>query len=318
MRALAILSLLLALVLLALGAYLRLDQAGIGCADWPACYGRIGAPQDEAPTVGTTFARLSEELGQSADWPRRIHRLIASALGLLALGLCVVAVRRRRQRLPALAVLALVVFLAWLGIHSAGLHRPAVVMGNLLGGFALLALLGWMVFRDARPRANAPLAVRRWVAAAALLLGLQIAIGGLVSANFAAAACTTVPACDGSWLPGGGLWTAFDLDRELAVDADGRVRTGPEQADVHKLHRLVGVVAAATILVATLLALRARLGASALAVLVVAALEFFIGVLAVASDIPIGIAVAHNLLAAILLLGLIRLHALCRNRQALL
>ncbi len=318
MRALAIFSLILALVLLALGAYLRLDQAGVGCADWPGCYGRIGAPQDGVPTVGSTLERLTGDLGKPAHWPRRAHRLVASTLGLLALGLCVIAVRTRRQRVPAVAVLALVVFLAWLGMYSAGLHRPAVVMGNLLGGFALLALLGWMVFRGARPRANAPRAVRRWVAAAALLLGLQIALGGLVSANFAAVACTTVPACDGSWLPGGDLWAAFDLDRELAVDAEGRVLTGPEQADIHKLHRLVGAVTAATILVATLLALRARLGASALAVLVVAALEFLVGVLAVAYDIPIGVAVTHNLLAAVLLLGLLRLHALCRNRQALL
>ncbi len=318
MRALAVFSLILALALLAAGSYLRLENAGIGCADWPGCYGRIGASQDGQPTVGGTIERLADELGQPSSWITRAHRLVAGLLGLLALAMSIVAVRTRQHRMPAFAILGLVVFLAWLGMYSAGLHRPAVVMGNLLGGFALLALLGWIVFHDARPRANAPRSVRRWVAAALLLLGLQIALGGLVSANFAAAACPTMPACNGSWLPGKNLWKAFDLDRELQTDADGRVLSGPQQADIHKLHRLTGVLAAMAILVATAMALRARLGASALAVLLVAALEFHIGILAVLADIPIGVAVAHNVLAAILLLGLLRLHALCRNRQALL
>lgn len=318
MRALAVLSLILTLVLLALGSYLRLDQSGIGCVDWPGCYGQIGAPEPDTPGIGGTIERLADVMGQPPDWPRRVHRLVAGAIGLLAVGLCVVAVRARRHRLLALAILALVIFLAWLGMYSTGLHSPAVVMGNLLGGFTLAALLGWIVFRDARPRANAGAGVRRWVAAALLLLCLQIALGGLTSANFAATACETLPDCQGTWLPGKDIWTAFDLTRRLEVGPTGLVLGGAERADIHKLHRIVGVLTVLATIVATALALRARLGATAVAVLAIAVLEFGAGAAAIRAELPLGVAVAHNGLAAILMLGLLRLLALCRNRQALL
>ena len=215
-------------------------------------------------------------------------------------------------------LLGLTVFLAWLGIYSGGLHSPAVVMGNLGGGFAMLGLLGWMVFRSARPRANAPAIVRRWVVAALLLLCLQIALGGLTSANFAASACRTIPDCQGSWLPGSNVWTAFDLTRQHEIGPTGLALGGPERTDIHKLHRIVAVLAALVVIAAGLLALRARLGLTAVTVVAILVAEFSVGIAAILTDLPIGIAVAHNWLAAMLLLSLLRLLAECRNRQALL
>lgn len=318
MRALAIVSLIFVLVLVSVSAYLRLDQSGIGCADWPTCYGMIGAAAEAEPTVGSTYERLALEAHEPLSWATPVHRLVASVLGLLILGMALLSLRTRRDRLLSLALLGLTVFLAWLGIYSGGLHNPAVVMGNLGGGFAMLALLGWMIFRHARPRANASAVVRRWVAAALLLLCLQIAIGGLTSANFAASACQTVPDCHGSWLPGDNLWTAFDLGRQHEIGPTGLALGGPERADIHKLHRLTASLTLVTALVAGVLALRAKLTGAALTVLALVALEFGVGVAAILTDIPIGVAVAHNWLAAILLLVLLRLLALCRNRQALL
>ena len=318
MRALAIVSLLFVLALVSVSAYLRLDNSGIGCADWPACYGLIGAPEEDTPSVGSTYERLALEAQQPLSWATPAHRLIASVLGLLILGMALLSVRQRRDRLLSFALLALTVFLAWLGIYSGGLHSPAVVMGNLGGGFAMLGLLGWLVFRDSRPIANAPLTVRRWVAAAVLLLCLQIALGGLTSANFAASACQTVPDCHGSWLPGGNLWTAFDLTRQQEIGPTGLALGGAERTDIHKLHRLFAVVTLLAAFVAGGLALRAGLIAAGLVVLILVAAEFSVGVAAILTDVPIGIAVAHNWLAAILLLGLLRLLALSRNRQALL
>ena len=318
MRALAVISLLLVLALVSISAYLRLDHSGIGCADWPACYGLIGAPADEAPTAGTTYERLALDAQEPLSWATPAHRLIASLLGILVLAMTLVSVRTRRDRLPAFTLLGLTVFLAWLGSYSAGLHSPAVVMGNLAGGFAMLGLLGWLVFRDARPHANASTAVRRWVAAALIILCVQIALGGLTSANFAASACQSVPDCHGTWLPGGDLWIAFDLTRIHDVSPTGLALGGAERADIHKLHRIVAVLTLATTLVAGFLALRARLTGAAITVIALIAIEFYIGVTAILSDLPITIAVAHNWLAAILLLGLLRLLALCRNRQALL
>jgi cytochrome c oxidase assembly protein subunit 15 len=317
-RALAIVSLLFVLALVSVSAYLRLDNSGIGCADWPACYGLIGVPAEGAPSIGSTYERLAHEAQQPMSWATPAHRLIASVLGLLILGMALLSVSQRRDRLLSFALLTLTVFLAWLGIYSGGLHSPAVVMGNLGGGFAMLGLLGWMIFRSARPAANAPLMVRRWVVAAVLLVCLQIMLGGLTSANFAASACQTLPDCHGSWLPGGDLRAAFDLTRQHEIGPTGFALGGAERADIHKLHRLFAVATLLTALVAAIVALRAGLLAGAVTVLILVTAEFSVGVAAIVTDLPIAVAVAHNWLAAILLLGLLRLLALSRNRQALL
>lgn len=318
MRALAIVSLIFVLALVSVSAYLRLENSGIGCPDWPACYGLIGDQAETAPTVGSTYERLAIEAQEPLSWATPVHRLVASVLGLLVLGMALLSLRARKQRLMSFTLLGLTVFLAWLGIYSGGLHSPAVVMGNLGGGFTMLGLLGWMVFREAKPRANASPYVRRWVAAALVLLCIQIALGGLTSANFAASACQTLPDCHGSWLPGNDLWTAFDLTRQHEISSTGIAIGGAERADIQKLHRLVAIVTAFTALFAGFLALRAKLTGAALAILILVAAECCIGVAAILAGLPIGIAVAHNWLAAILLLGLLRLFALCRNRQALL
>lgn len=298
MRALAIASLLFVLALVSVNAHLRLEYAGIGCPDWPACYGQIGTAADE-----------------QASSPQSI---LAIVLGLLILGMTVMSIRARRDRLLSLTLLGLTVLLAWLGLNPAGLHSPAMVMGSIGAGYITLGLLGWMIFRNARPHANASRRVRRWVVAALVLLFLQIGLGGLTSANFAATACLSLPDCHGTWLPGSDLGAAFDLTRQHEIGPGGLAIGGTERADIHKVHRLVAV---ATLLVAVFaggLAVAGQMGATAVAVVVLAALEFFVGAAAILTDLPIGIAVAHNWLAAILLLGLLRLFALCRNRQALL
>jgi cytochrome c oxidase assembly protein subunit 15 len=318
MRKLAIISLLLVIALVSVSAYLRLDNSGIGCADWPDCYGKIGAADMVEPTIGSTYERLAVDAQQPLSWATPVHRLVASVLGLTVLAMALVSVRLKRDRLMSFLLLALTVFLAWLGIYSGGLHSPAVVMGNLGGGFAMLGLLGWMTFRNARPNSNAPSFVRSWVVAALLLLCLQIALGGLTSANFAASACQTLPDCHGSYLPGGELATAFDLSRSHEIGPSGLAIGGGERADIHKLHRIGAVITAATALFAGVLALRAGLGLTAFVVSILVAAEFSVGIAAILTDLPISIAVAHNWLAAMLLLGLLRLLALCNNRQALL
>jgi cytochrome c oxidase assembly protein subunit 15 len=293
MRLLATISLLFVIALVSVSAYLRLDNSGIGCADWPACYGLIGEPAAEAPTVGSTYERIVVEAQMA-----------------------ILSVLKRRDQLLSFTLLGLTVFLAWLGIYSGGLHSPAVVMGNLGGGFAMLGLLGWMVFRDARPRQTVPTTVRGWAIAALLLLCMQIGLGGLTSANFAASACQTVPDCHGSWLPGDDLSTAFDLTRQHEIGPTGMALGGPERADIHKLHRIVAVLATLTVLIAGLLALRDGFGVAAVVVMLLVIAEFTVGVAAILTKLPIGIAVAHNWLAAILLLSLLRLLAACNDRQA--
>lgn len=318
MQKLAAVSLLLVLMLVSVSAYLRLDNSGIGCADWPSCYGNIGDPASESPTIESTYERLGREAQEPMSWATPVHRLVASLLGLCVLAMALTSLRTRRDRTLSLSLLALTVFLAWLGIHSSGLHNPAVVMGNLAGGFTMLALLAWFVFRNAMPKRRIAVFVRRWVVAALVMLCGQIALGGLTSANFAASACQTLPDCHGSYLPGADLGKAFDLSRSHEIGPTGMALGGQERADIHKLHRIGAIVTAFACVIAGILALRAGAGGNAVLVIALVIAEFGVGVAAVLTHIPIEIAVAHNWLAAILLLALLRLLALCSNRQALL
>jgi cytochrome c oxidase assembly protein subunit 15 len=181
----------------------------------------------------------------------------------------------------------------------------------------MLGLLAWLTFRDAKPRANAPAALRTWVLLSLTVLCVQIALGGLTSANFAASACQTLPDCHGSYLPGADLATAFDLGRQHVIGPTGLALGGAERADIHKLHRLGAAATTALILFTGVLAFRAGLKNAAYVVLLLVAAEFSVGIAAILSQLPINVAVAHNWLAAMLLLSLLRLLALCNNRQAL-
>lgn len=317
MKQLTMAALLLVIALVSVSAHLRLEKSGIGCADWPACYGLIGAVEAELPSLAGTYDRLATDASEPLSWATPVHRLVASVLGLVVLAITLICWQRKRDRLISVSLLSLTVFLAWLGIYSLGLHSPAVVMANLTGGFSMLGLLGWMTLRDAKPRDNAPPGVQRWVVAALVLLGGQVVLGGLTSANFGASACQTLPDCHGSYLPGADLATAFDLSRIHEPGPSGLAPGGPERADIHKLHRLGAAVTSLFVLIAAGLAFRAKLRFAAVLILTIVTAEFAVGLAAILSDIPIAIAVAHNWLAAMLLLALLRLLALCKNQQAL-
>jgi len=317
MRKLAIASLALVILLVSLSAYLRLDHSGIGCEPWPACYGNIGVVASEV-TVGDAYERLLEEARQPLSWARPLHRLVASVLGVMMLALALLAIIRKRDRILAFSLLLLTVFLAWLGIFSEGINNPAVVMGNLAGGFSMLGLLGWMVFRTPRaaPAARRSILVLAIIALA--VLGLQILFGGLTSANFAASACRTVPDCHGSWLPGKNLAAAFDITQSHRIGASGNVLGGAERADIQKLHRLTAILTAALIIAVGIAAIRtqARYRTAATLLLIIVVAEFSVGVFAILADLPIVLAVAHNWLAALLLLSLLKLIADSRSQTA--
>jgi len=321
MKALILVSLLFVIVLVSLSAYLRLAHSGIGCADWPGCYGRIGEPQSVAQPVSpeNAYQRILAEASQPLAWATPLHRFVASVLGLLVVFLVVLALKNRRDRLISLALLFLTVFLALLGLKSGGLHSPAVVMGNLTGGFMMLGLLAWMLFKDdggGNPgKAFLP---GSFLTVAVLLLVSQILAGGLTSANFAATSCQTLPDCQGQWLPGKGVLNAMDLTTDHQVTSAGQVIGGQERIDIHIMHRLLAVVTALVLLLVGWMAWRVegRLRIAGIMLLLLVLAEFSIGVAAIASDLPIGLAVAHNWLAGMLLLVLLKIVALNRSMPA--
>jgi cytochrome c oxidase assembly protein subunit 15 len=318
MKGLAVLSLALVLLLAVLSAYLRLAHSGIGCSDWPACYGQIGEPPAiAAPTSPEdAYRKLVDESEQTLSWATPLHRLVASVLGLLVLALFVVALRQKRDRLICLGLLAVTVYLAILGIRSGSLHDPAVVMGNLAGGFAMLGLLGWLVY-SMGPRGQRLQGGRLLIALALLALCLQVLLGGLTSANFAAQACTDLPSCQGGWWPGPALRDALDLSREHAVTAAGQVIGGPEQVAIQRAHRIGALVTTFLVTAAALVGLLGggRFRPVAIFVLLLVAAELTAGALAVIGGVPMILALSHNVLAALLLLALLKLLALATGAR---
>ena len=313
MRVLAITSLLLVIVLVSLSAYLRLVNSGIGCADWPACYGRIGEPPTVAAAVPAdeAYRQLVRESNQPLSWATPLHRLVASVLGLLVLFIAFLSIRAKRQRLASLTLLALTIYLAVLGIRSGSLHDPSVVMGNLAGGFSMLGLLGWMVFSTGQRHGGGPRL--RWLTLAAITtLSIQILLGGLTSANFAATSCQTLPDCHGSWWPGSSLGTALDLSRKHDITESGQAIGGEERLAIHKAHRLGSILTVIITISAALAAWRANPAYRAIAIVIIDVLtsEFLLGITAVLSSLPISLAVAHNWFAGLLLLSSLKLFAL--------
>ncbi len=319
MKTLTGISLILVILLVSLSAYLRLVHSGIGCAEWPQCYGRIGhepaVAQSAAGKLRATgseaYRQLLEQSSQPLAWATPLHRLVASLLGLMVVFLNVLAVWQKRHRLISLALLALTVGLAWLGIRSGSLHDPAVVMGNLAGGFTMLGLLACLWFAlgsKAARHAGGGLAAGM-VLTAIVLLCAQILLGGFTSANFAALSCRSLPDCHGSWWPGADLAIAMDLTRRHQVTASGMAIGGPERIAIHKAHRLGALLATGIILLTAMLAIR-RGGAkrtTGVVILVLILTEFSVGIASVLSGLPIALAVAHNWLAALLLLCLLKL-----------
>lgn len=317
MRTTILISLLLVVLLVSLSAYLRLAHSGIGCADWPDCYGRIGDAPTETQTISSenAYKRIVAEASQPLAWATPLHRLVASVLGLFIVGLVVLSLKAGKDRLLSLALLGITVFLALLGVKSGGLHNPAVVMGNLGGGFLMLGLLGWMFFKsaggedDPGQTRSLPLSL---IILAVCVLVLQILMGGLTSANFAATACQSLPDCHGAWLPGPDLTTAMDLTRQLEVTSMGQAIGGQERTDIHIAHRLGAIVTTLLVFTVGLMAWRAggRLRLAGGLVLALVAAEFSIGIASVATGLPIGLAVAHNWVAGLLLLAMLKITAL--------
>jgi cytochrome c oxidase assembly protein subunit 15 len=323
MNALIKISLLSVMILVSLSAYLRLSHSGIGCPDWPSCYGRIGVPEQVTEVISkeNAYQRILAEAQQPLAWATPLHRFVASILGLFIVFLVMLAIKNKRDILLSLVLLVITVYLALLGLKSGGLHSPAVVMGNLGGGFLMLGLLGWMLFK--RQPVPETLEKKRLpgvlLGTATLVLVLQILLGGLTSANFAATSCQSLPDCHGSWLPGLDVFKAMDLSTEHEVTASGQVIGGQERIDIHITHRIFAVITALLLVVVGSMALKAgpglRLTGGIIILLVLT--EFTIGALAIAADIPIAMAVAHNWLAGLLLLALLKLVALNRSMSSL-
>ena len=318
-------TLLLAFGVILMGAYVRLSDAGLGCPDWPGCYGRMVAPS-HPEAVGEGYA--GRPLQSDKAWKEMIHRYLAGALGLAILALAGLAWRNRRRRqqpllLPSL-LLVLVILQAALGMWTVTLLvKPAVVTAHLLGGFATLALL-WLLLLQLR---GAPLSLpdvparrdRALMILALVALIAQITLGGWTSSNYAALSCSEFPTCyAGQWWPPTDFREAFVIWRGVGINYEYGVLESDARTAIHLTHRLGAL---ATLIIAGLLALRlvsrhpGPLRTAGLFLLAVLLLQVGLGIANVVGRLSLPVAVAHNGVAALLLLTMVTILWLSRRHE---
>ncbi|MHB8667311.1 MAG: COX15/CtaA family protein [Burkholderiales bacterium] len=281
-RVLVLAALLLVLVIITTSAYIRLSQAGFGCADWPACYDRNAASASAGHML---------PVRPSLYWARALHRLAASSAGILLLLIVVLGWNAPRVRLAAMAAVALAGFLAWLGRFTPS-DLPAVTVANLLGGMAMLALLSWLHRSGRGTNAGRTL---RWLALAAL--ALQIALGGMIGARHAVVSCVTLPGCTGGWWPDPVDWRLFNPFLAIsAPDPGSAARVALVMA-----HRYGAMMVAALLCALGVNAIRRGARVAGCVLLCLLATQLALGAGMVLADFPLLLVLLHNLCAALLL-----------------
>lgn len=311
-RRLVVIAFALTAVVVVFGAYVRLADAGLGCPDWPGCYGQL-TPHHAADEIGAAHAADPHgPVSLPKAWKEMFHRYLAASLGLLILVIAVLAWRHRRARGSApgvaTALVAVVVVQGMLGKWTVTLLlKPAIVTGHLLGGLTTLALLAWLTLEAFASRPRQPLASPSMVAAVrlgALLLLAQIALGGWTSTNYAALACTDFPTCHGSWWPSADYGHAFHLVRELGMTADGELLPLTALTAIHWSHRLGAAIAGGfLLLLGATLARREPLAGAVLMAAVTLQIAF--GIANVLWSLPLPLAAAHNAGAALLVVVMV-------------
>jgi cytochrome c oxidase assembly protein subunit 15 len=323
LRRLALAAMLLAFCVVVFGAYVRLTDAGLGCPDWPGCYGHVTPAAAAAADAGTADAPL--HLGKA--WNEMIHRYGASTLGLVIVVMAAFALRWRRHvdvpvGLP-LALVGMVIFQGMLGMWTVTLLlKPLIVSLHLVFGFTTLSMLWWL-WLTLRRRSSDPWSGTRAAlsggSTAALLrpaprflrrvaLVALIALVIQISTNYAAVACPDLPKCQASWWPEADFSEAFVLWRGLGINYEGGVLDHPARVAIHFTHRLGAVVASLALLFAAVMTWRTRLERNSRFAAAAA-----MAALMVLKGFPLWLATAHNAGAALLLLATLALNRALRR-----
>ena len=324
-QALALCGVALTAVVVVLGAYTRLVDAGLGCPDWPGCYGFLLVPETPAEIAAAEARYPEAPVEADKAWPEMVHRYFASALGLLAFALLASAWRWQRRQaaaggapeanaapplaLPA-ALVVLVLVQGAFGAWTVTLKLwPQVVTAHLLGGFAALALLWWHALRiGALPSPAVAPALARPAAWITGLVIAQVALGGWTSSNYAALACADFPACHGQLLPDMDFAKGFDIFQDIGPNYLGGALSSEARVAIQMTHRAGAV---AVLLAVAWLGWRLQ-GGLGWTLLAIVSGQFALGVANVLLSLPLAVATLHNAGAAALLLGLVTVNFAAR------
>ena len=304
---------LFAFAVVMMGAYTRLADAGLGCPDWPGCYGHIGVPKNEQAVAAQ--ALYPEVLIEPAKaWKEMIHRYIAGCLGIFILSVATGALWQRRMDrsypviLP-LVLLGLVCGQAALGMWTVTLKlHPLVVMGHLLGGFSVATLLAVVTYKRFLCGAVCPEDRRLWFGAvlAIGMIAMQIILGGWTSANYASAVCFDFPTCQGHWWYAGHLSEVFHGFLPIGANYEGGVMSLGARMTLQLIHRYWGLMTFAYVFIWSMVLMLAGQAKTqkmlGLGLLLGISLQVLLGIFNVILQLPMANAVLHNGVALVVLM----------------
>ncbi len=312
---LALVALVLAMGVVGLGSFTRLVDAGLGCPDWPGCYGHLTWPDEADEIVAANQAFPETPVLRGKTWPEMVHRYFAGSLALLVLGLAFYAFKNRKEenypfRMP-MFMLVLIVWQAMFGMWTVTLKLwPQVVTTHLMGGVTTLSLLAVLVFRlndhwrIAESASAALRTMRGWIIGGFVIVVLQVFLGGWVASNYAAVACPDFPTCQLQWIPEMDFKAGFNFTQHVGPNYLGGRLDGDARTAIHFSHRVGAII---TLLYLTGLALsminkgHRSLKVMAYIILGALSLQIALGITNVLLSIPLAVAVAHNFVGAILM-----------------
>jgi len=320
----------------ALGAWTRLADAGLGCPDWPGCYGfLVGVPDNATEIASAESAYQGSIVDIAKAWKEMIHRYLAGFLGIFIFIISYVFYKDNTDNIFKLSLLVsvLVIFQAALGMFTVTLQlQPLIVMFHLVGGLTIISLL-WLIFlRYNHSRYLSEITNQKFNISFARIkklqvfafftlavLIIQIMLGGWTSTNYAALACADFPRCNNSWWPQMDFYNAFVV--ELATDLNyefGRL-DNPARVAIHFTHRIWAIFVTLMIILLSILSYLTMksLFQKILSLLLIFFLGFqiLLGVLNIKLGLPILVAVAHNGNAALLLMCLVTQLYLIKNTK---
>ena len=301
----------MAFCLIVLGAYVRLSDAGLGCPDWPGCFGTLTVPESQMAIEKAQHTFPDQIIENGKAWKEMAHRYVAGILGLLILIIGVLAHKNKKSLkvniLVPYSLLALVFFQAMLGMLTVTLLlKPIIVSAHLIGGMTTLAILTYISYEHFNKNSKLTLKndiIFYMTRFSLILIFIQIFLGGWTSTNYAGLACTDFPTCHGEWIPNMDFKNGFNIFRNLGQTFEGAPISLDALQEIQWIHRIgaVTVIIYFSYLSFTLMKYKQLRFESMLLVALLAA-QFIIGIANLMLHLPMVLAVSHNLIAALLVI----------------